>query len=148
MSIWHPKIDYQDPRLLAYLEDLAKDTADQHLGIRVTEIGPDYLCGTVAVDERTRQPFGLLHGGISVVLAESLGSIGANLCIDSASHMCVGTDINATHLLAVREGTVTGRATPIRIGRSSQTWGIELRNADGKLTCVARLTLAVISRRR
>ncbi len=134
--------------MLAHLNDLANNTADQHLGIRVTEIGADYLCGTVPVDERTRQPFGLLHGGISVVLAESLGSIGANLCVDSATHMCVGTDINATHLLAVREGTVSGRAAPLRIGRSSQTWGIELRNADGKLSCVARLTLAVIPRAR
>ncbi|NNF51779.1 MAG: hotdog fold thioesterase [Gammaproteobacteria bacterium] len=147
MTIWFEKYDYTEPGLLEHLNDLARQTADGHLGIRLTEIGPDFLRGTVPVDERTRQPFGLLHGGVSVVLAESLGSVAANLCVDSATSMCVGLDINANHLRAVREGTVTGTARPFRIGRSTQVWGIELENDKQQLSCVARLTVAVLPRR-
>lgn len=146
MSIWHESIDPAQPAVLEHINRLAEGTADEHLGVRVTEIGDDYLRGTVPVDERTRQPFGLLHGGVSVVLAESLGSIGANLCVDTRKRMCVGLDINANHLRPAREGIVTGTARPFRIGRTTQVWGIELRDEREQLTCVARLTVAVIPR--
>jgi len=147
MSIWFEQYDYTEPGLLDRLNDLANDTADSHLGIRLTEIGPDFLRGTVPVDKRTRQPFGLLHGGVSVLLAESLGSVAANLCVDSRTMMCVGMEINANHLRAVRAGTVTGTARPFRIGRSTQVWGIELADDKQQISCVARLTVAVIPRR-
>lgn len=147
MSIWFEHHDHTEPGLLVQIKELARDTADDHLGIQVTEVGPDFLRGTVAVDRRTRQPFGLLHGGVSVVLAESLGSIAANLCVNPATSICVGLDINANHLRAVRAGTVTGTARPFRIGRSTQVWGIELANEKQELTCVARLTVAVIPRK-
>ena len=146
MSIWFEDYDHTTPALLDQLNALARETADSHLGIRLTEIGDDFVRGTVPVDQRTRQPFGLLHGGVSVVLAESLGSVAANLCINPTTSMCVGIDINASHVRAVRSGTVTGTARPFRIGRSTQVWGIELENDQQQLSCVARLTIAVIAR--
>lgn len=146
MSIWHPQFDYRDPTLLERLNGFAENTADQHLGIRLTEIGADFLRGTVPVDQRTRQPFGLLHGGVSVVLAESLGSVAANLCVEPGRARCVGLDINANHLRSVREGLVTGTARPFRIGRTTQVWGIELSDEQDRLTCVARLTVAVLAK--
>lgn len=147
MSIWFEQYDYRSPALIEQLNALSADTADSHLGIRLTEIGADFLRGTVAVNEHTRQPFGLLHGGVSVLLAESLGSVAANLCVDPAVHRCVGLEINASHLRAVRDGSVTGTARPYRIGRSKQVWGIELVDDSAALSCVARLTVAVVSRR-
>lgn len=147
MSIWFDHYDHTEPALLEQLNALGRETADSHLGIRLTEIGGDFICGTVPVDQRTRQPFGLLHGGVSVVLAESLGSVAANLCVDPATSMCVGLEINASHLRSVRTGTVTGTARPFRIGRSKQVWAIELEDDKQRLTCVARLTVAVIPRK-
>lgn len=146
MSVWHEKFDYRDPGLLERLNGFAENTADQHLGIRLTEIGPDFLRGTVPVDQRTRQPFGLLHGGVSVVLAESLGSIGGNLCVDPDTSYCVGIEISASHLRSAREGLVTGIARPLRLGRTIQNWQIELHDTQDRTTCVSRLTLAVVSR--
>lgn len=146
MSIWHPAFDHNDPKLLLQLNKLTADTADQRLGLEFTEIGADYLRGTVPVDERTRQPLGLLHGGVSAVLAESLGSLAANLCVDPEKSRCVGLEINANHLRAVREGVVTGTAKPFRLGRSTQVWGIELQDHQQRLTCVARLTVAVVAK--
>lgn len=147
MSIWFESYDHTSPDLLEQMNALARDTADNHLGIKLTEIGEDFLRGTVPVDKRTRQPFGLLHGGVSVLLAESLGSVGANLCVDPEKFMCVGLDVNANHMRSVRAGTVTGTARAFRIGRSTQVWGIELENDKQQLTCVARLTVAVVPRR-
>lgn len=146
MSIWHASYDHTAPALLERLNAMAEQTADAHLGVKITEIGADFLRGSVPVDARTRQPFGLLHGGVSVVLAESLGSMAANLCVDPASSICVGLDISASHLRSVREGVVTGTARPFRIGRSNQVWGIELHDGRDQLTCVARLTVAVLAR--
>jgi 1,4-dihydroxy-2-naphthoyl-CoA hydrolase len=114
------------------------------LGIRMVEIGDDYIRGTMPVDARTHQPYGLLHGGASVVLAESLGSIGAALCVDRDRYRVVGLEVNANHLRAVRDGQVTGTAKPIHLGRTTQVWGIEIVNEAGKKTCVCRLTMAVI----
>lgn len=116
-----------------------------HLGIEVTEVGDDFVRGTMPVDGRTHQPFGLLHGGASVALAETLGSLAANLAVDE-SRYCVGLEINANHLAAVREGQVTGTARPIHLGRSTQVWDIRIADDAGKPVCVSRLTMAVLNR--
>ena len=115
-----------------------------HLGIVLTEIGPDFLRGTMPVDARTRQPFGLLHGGASVLLAETLGSLAANLCVeDPARQQAVGIEINANHLRAVTAGTVTGTARPVHVGRNTQVWDIRIEDERGRPVCVSRLTLAM-----
>ena len=117
-----------------------------HLGIVFTELGEDFLRGTMPVDQRTLQPYGLLHGGASVLLAETLGSMAANLCVeDPAGGQAVGLEINANHLRAVTEGTVTGTARPLHVGRSTQVWEIRIEDERGRLACISRLTLAVIA---
>jgi 1,4-dihydroxy-2-naphthoyl-CoA hydrolase len=118
----------------------------EHLGMRVTEVGADYVRGTMPVDARTRQPFGLLHGGASVALAESLGSLAGNLCLDAASEMAVGLDINANHVRAVTSGIVTGTARPLHLGRTTQVWEIRIEDDRARLVCISRLTLAVVPR--
>ena len=117
----------------------------EHLGMLVTEVGDDFLRGTMPVDARTKQPFGLLHGGASVALAESLGSLAGNLCLD-ANEMAVGLDINANHLRAVTGGVVTGTARSLHIGRTTQVWEIRIEDERGRLVCISRLTLAVVPR--
>ncbi len=114
------------------------------LGIRITAIGADFVQGTLPVDARTHQPFGLLHGGASVALAETLGSLAANLCCTPGREVAVGLEINANHLRAVREGTVTGTARPLHVGRSTQVWEIRIEDAAGRLVCVSRLTCAIV----
>ncbi|MGI9276532.1 MAG: hotdog fold thioesterase [Endozoicomonas sp.] len=113
-----------------------------HLGMEFTELGEDYLRGTMPVDERTRQPMGLLHGGASVALAESLGSIAGHLACDD-NHYTVGLEINANHLKSVTSGKVTGTARPIHVGRSTQVWEIRIENDQGQMVCISRITLAV-----
>jgi uncharacterized protein (TIGR00369 family) len=121
-----------------------EDTAIASLGIRFTELGEDYLRGTMPVDARTRQPYGLLHGGASVLLAESLASVAANLCVENPQRQqAVGIEINANHLRAVTDGTVTGTARALRVGRNIQVWDIRIEDDRGRLVCVSRLTLAV-----
>ena len=140
MSIW---------RSLLPLETLnagGAGTLMGPLGIEFTEIGADFIRGTMPVDARTHQPFGLLHGGASVALAETLGSMGANMCVDSSRYLCVGQEINANHLKSVRSGHVTGTARPLHVGTRSQVWSIEIVNDSGALVCVSRLTIAVIPR--
>lgn len=122
-------------------------TLIEHLGIRMTDLGTDSLSGSMPVDHRTRQPYGLLHGGASVALAETLGSVAANLCIDNATHIAVGLEINANHLLAATHGHVHGTATAVHIGRSTQVWDIRIHDDQGRPTCVSRLTMAVVPRR-
>jgi 1,4-dihydroxy-2-naphthoyl-CoA hydrolase len=117
------------------------------LGIRFTEVGDDWLRGTMPVDHRTHQPFGLLHGGASVVLAETLGSSAALLTLDTAKEVAVGLDINANHVRGVREGLVTGTARALHLGRSTQVWEIRIENAEGGLVCISRLTMAVVPAR-
>jgi uncharacterized protein (TIGR00369 family) len=129
------------------LNALSRGTAMEPLGILFTEIGPDYLRGTMPVDARTRQPYGLLHGGASVLLAETLGSTAGMLCIGD-DQICVGIEINANHLRGVREGRVTGTARPLHVGRSTQVWEIRIEDDAGQLACVSRLTLAVVPRHR
>ena len=121
-------------------------TLIEHLGIEFTEIGGDFIRGTMPVDGRTRQPYGLLHGGASVALAETLGSTGAVMCIDPTEYQCVGQEINANHVRAARAGLVTGTARPVHLGGRTQVWAIDLVNEAGKLVCTSRLTVAVIRR--
>ena len=114
------------------------------LGIRCTEIGDDFVRGTMPVDGRTHQPYGLLHGGASVALAETLGSLAGNLCLDADKEYAVGLDINANHVRAVSKGIVTGTARPLHIGRTTQVWEIRIEDEAQKLVCISRLTLAVV----
>ena len=129
---------------LEALNALSRGTAMEPLGIVFTEIGPDYLRGTMPVDARTRQPYGLLHGGASVLLAETLGSTAGGLCVDEGQGV-VGIEINANHLAGVREGLVTGTTRPLHVGRSTQVWEIRIEDERGRLACISRLTLAVIA---
>jgi len=137
---------FRRPTTLAELNGLSRETAIERLGIVFTEIGPDFVRGTMPVDARTHQPYGLLHGGASVLLAETLGSTAGNLCLD-ADALCVGIEINANHLAAVREGTVIGTARALHVGRSTQVWEIRIEDEGGRLVCISRLTLAVVQRR-
>ncbi|MBB5944320.1 hotdog fold thioesterase [Xanthomonas sp. 3307] len=136
---------FREPADLAVLNADCRDTLIAHLGIVFTEAGPDWLRATMPVDARTRQPYGLLHGGASVVLAESLGSTAGNLCVEQG-RICVGLEINANHLRSARSGVVTGTARPLHVGRTTQVWEIHIEDAAGKPVCVSRLTLAVVDR--
>lgn len=138
MEIWHAPLD------LAALNAASEGTAMRHLGIAFTAFGPDWIEATMPVDHRTMQPFQLLHGGASVLLAETLGSMAANACLDSSRHVSVGQEINANHVRGVRGGLVTGRATPLHRGRTSQVWEIRIVDEQGKLCCISRITMAVI----
>ncbi|MCH1909967.1 hotdog fold thioesterase [Stenotrophomonas acidaminiphila] len=135
---------FRAPVSLDELNRLSRGTLIEHLGIVFTAAGDDWLQATMPVDERTRQPYGLLHGGASVVLAETLGSSAGNLCVDTASQVCVGLEINANHLRAARSGVVTGTARALHVGRTTQVWEIRIDNEAGKPVCVSRLTLAVV----
>ncbi len=115
-----------------------------HLGIEFTEFGADFLRGTMPVEPRTHQPMGYLHGGASLVLAETLGSVAANYVVDAARQRCLGQEINANHLRPVSDGLVTGTARPFHLGARSQVWSIEIRDPRERLVCVSRLTVAVV----
>lgn len=128
------------------LTDIHRDTAVQHLGMEFLEVGDDFISARVPVDSRTKQPYGLLHGGVSVVLAETLGSCGAAFSVPEG-YRAVGLDINANHLKGATSGWVTGTARPVHIGRTTQVWQIELKNDAGELTCVSRITMAVLQPR-
>ena len=127
------------------LNTLSRGTAIDTLGITCTAAGDDWLQATMPVDERTRQPYGILHGGAPVVLAETLGSSAGNLCVDTGKQVCVGLEINANHVRAVRSGTVTGTARAVHVGRSTQLWEIRIEDEQGRLVCISRLTLAVVA---
>jgi 1,4-dihydroxy-2-naphthoyl-CoA hydrolase len=138
LSIW------KSPQTLEALNAGAAGTMLGHLGIVFREIGGDFLRGTMPVDDRTRQPYGILHGGASVVLAETLGSVGATMCVDREKYLCVGQEINANHVRSARGGLVTGTARPLHIGGRTHVWSIEIANEAGGLLCISRLTIAVI----
>lgn len=138
MSIWH------DQPTLAQLNESIDGCMPGHLGMKITDVGDDYLAGTLPVDARSRQPFGILHGGASVVLAETLGSVAANLVVDGTKYYCVGQEVNANHLRPVAEGEVTGTARPLHLGRTSQVWEIRITDPKGRLNCISRLTMAVV----
>ncbi|PJE47464.1 MAG: esterase [Sediminibacterium sp.] len=131
----------------AHFAEIGKGNMGEHLGMEFTEIGPDYIKGTMPVDHRTKQPYGLLHGGASVALAETLGSVGAAMVVDHTEYICVGQEINANHLRSVRSGFVTGTAKPIHIGSSSQVWEIKIHDERDHLVCISRLTVAVLKRK-
>ena len=123
-----------------------QDTMMSVLGIEITDLGESYVSGKMPVDNRTKQPFGLLHGGASAAFAETLGSIGAGKHVDLEEYSVVGVELNSSHLKAVRTGWVFGKATPIRVGRTMQVWGIDIKNQEDDLICKSRLTLAVIKK--
>ena len=133
-------------KALQKLNGFQKNTITELLGIEITDFGPDYFCGKMPVDHRTVQPYGLLHGGASAVLAESLGSIAGGMQVNRDTQTVVGVEINCNHLRSARDGWVYGKATPVKIGRKIQVWNIEIKNDDGKMVAVSRLTLAVIDK--
>lgn len=140
MNIW---------RSLRSIEELnagGEGTLVARLGILFTEIGPDFVRGTMPVDTRTAQPYGLLHGGASVALAETLGSTGASMCVDTAEYQVVGQEINANHVRAARRGLVTGTARAVHLGGRTHVWTIDIVNDAQKLVCISRITMAVIKR--
>ena len=139
IAIWH-----QRPNIAEL--NSAKDSLVEHLGIEFIELGDDYLKARMPVDHRTVQPMGLLHGGASVALAETLGSSGAYLCVDPAKYVVVGLEINANHVRAVRDGWVIGTARPLHRGRTTQLWEIRITDATDKLVCISRLTMAVLDK--
>jgi 1,4-dihydroxy-2-naphthoyl-CoA hydrolase len=140
MSIWF------QPYTLESVQQRGSGTMVEHLGITIVELGDDFLSGSMPVDHRTVQPMGILHGGASVALAETLGSIAANLVVDPAIKFCVGLDINANHIRPASKGLVTGKAIPIHLGSSTQVWHIEIRDELNKLVCISRLTMAVLDK--
>ncbi|NMM14482.1 MAG: hotdog fold thioesterase [Rhodoferax sp.] len=140
MRIW------KKPISVAELTAISVNTATAHLGIEFLEVGDDFIRARVPVDSRTQQPYGLLHGGVSVVLAETLGSCGAAYAAPEG-HRAVGLDINANHIKGTTSGWVTGIARPVHIGRTTQVWQIDLRNDAGELTCASRITMAVLAPR-
>lgn len=128
------------------LNDLGKGNLTEHLGIQFTEVGDDYLIAKMPVDHRTRQPLGLLHGGASVALAETLGSVAATLTLDLSKQHAVGLEINANHIRSAREGYVYGKTTPIHVGRKTQVWEIRISNEEEKLISICRITMAIIDK--
>ncbi len=136
---------FRGPVSLQDLNALSAGTVIERLGIVFTAVGEDWLQATMPVDARTRQPYGILHGGASVVLAETLGSSAGNLCVDSSERICVGLEINANHVRAKRDGQVTGTARALHVGRSTQLWDIRIEDEQGRLVCTSRLTLSVVA---
>jgi 1,4-dihydroxy-2-naphthoyl-CoA hydrolase len=124
-----------------------KNTLGEHLGMEYTEIGDDFLIGRMPVDHRTHQPMGLLHGGASVALAETLGSVAATMFLDLEKQYCVGLEINANHIKSVRSGFVYGKASAVHIGRRTQVWEIRITSEVGDLVCLSRITMAVLDRK-
>ena len=141
MSIWFK------PYTIEEVQQRGKATMVEHIGIVITELGENFLKGIMPVDHRTVQPMGILHGGASAALAETLGSLAANLVVDSNKKYCVGLDINANHIRAAKKGLVTGIAKPLHLGSSTQVWSIEIFDEENKLVCISRLTMAVLERK-
>jgi 1,4-dihydroxy-2-naphthoyl-CoA hydrolase len=142
MAIWKTPLD------LSRLAQRHAGTVIPHLGIEFTGFGDDWLAARMPVDHRTIQPMGILHGGASVLLAETLGSVASYLCVDSNTHYCVGLDINANHIRPVKEGYVTGEVRPVHLGRTTHVWEIRIVDSANRLTCISRLTMAVMPRDR
>lgn len=140
MSIWYR------PLTLERVQQLHSQGAGlaTHLDIRLTALGDDYLRGDMPVDDRTRQPFGLLHGGANVVLAETLGSLASNFCLETPRFYSVGQEVSASHLRSARSGRVTGTARPIHLGGRSHVWEVRIEDEAGRLSCISRLTMAVV----
>ncbi len=141
MSIW-----FQKELSLQQFEAFDQPDMAKHIGLQFTEVGDNYLKASIPVDERTKQPYGLLHGGASCVLAETLGSVASALVIDPGKFICVGLEINANHVRSARSGRVTGICTPIHIGASTHVWDIKIHDEREKLICVSRLTVAILKK--
>lgn len=131
---------------VAAINQMNQETLTANLGIEFTEVGVDFMCARMPVDDRTRQPFGLLHGGASIALAETLGSVASTALIDLATHAVVGLDINGNHLRAVRSGFVRGTVRPIHVGRRTHVWEIRIEDEEGRLVNISRLTMIVVER--
>ncbi len=129
-----------------YLNDFCKNSLVSHLGIECTELGKDYLSGKMPVDKRTTQPLGLLHGGASVAFAETLGSLASISFIDTSKQICVGLEINANHVKAIKEGYVYGKAQALHIGKKTHLWDIRIENEKKELVCICRLTMAILDK--
>lgn len=142
MSIWFNK-----ELTIEHLKAIDAKTMRDFLGIEWVEVGIDFIKARMPVDERTKQPYGLLHGGASCVLAETIGSIASSMVVDRAQFQCVGLEINANHVHIATAGFVTGIATPLHLGRSTHVWDIKIYNEDEKMVCVSRLTVAIIQKR-
>lgn len=142
MAIW-----YHHALPLEQLQSFANNTMAGHLGIEFTEIGENFLKARMAVDDRTRQPYGLLHGGASAALAETLGSVGSSCVINMDEFICVGLEINANHIRGASEGHVYGTATPLHLGQTTHVWDIRILDSQDKLVCVSRLTVAILKKR-
>jgi 1,4-dihydroxy-2-naphthoyl-CoA hydrolase len=141
MPIWFKDYTLQE------INKRGKKTLVEHLGIEITAVGDDYLEGIMPVDERTKQPAGLLHGGASAAFAETLASTASNMTVDTERNICVGLEINANHISSCTKGTVTGRAEPIHLGKTTQVWSIRISQAD-RLVCMSRMTLMILERSR
>jgi len=141
MAIWAKEYSVKE------LNDFAHHSIEEQLGIQMVELGDQFLAATMPVDHRTRQPFGILHGGASVVLAETLGSMATYLCLESEQQYGVGIEVNANHLRSVSEGIVRGVAHPIHLGKRIHVWEIKIYNSDEELVCISRLTLAIVNKR-
>lgn len=141
MKIWQIEVHIDD------INQRGRGTMSEHLGIEFTEMGDDFLSARMPVNAGTKQPIGIMHGGASCVLAETVGSTAANLCVDMQQFYCVGLDINTNHIRSVRDGYVIGTAKPFHLGKTTQVWGIEIREESGKLVSVNRLTMAVLGRK-
>lgn len=141
MRIFQEKIDVKA------LNGLSRNTMLEQIGIEFTAAGEDFIEATMPVDRRTHQPFGLLHGGASVALAETLGSVAASCCLDHDRQFCVGLEINANHIRGVRQGYVKGTAKPVHIGKKTQVWEIRIVNEADELVCISRITMAVLDKK-
>lgn len=140
MAIW-----FDESFPVSAVNERSRSTLMQHLGIEFTEAGDDYIAAKMPVDERTRQPFGVLHGGASVALAETLASWGAIFVVDRSQYYCVGLEINANHVRAVSSGWVVGTARPVHLGRSTQIWEVRIVDEEKRLVCISRVTMAVLN---
>jgi len=141
MALWY------DPNITPdHLNPLSRGNMGEHLGMEVIEVGEDYIKGRMPVDHRTRQPYGLLHGGASVALAETLGSVASAFVVDRSRYDCVGLEINANHVRGVREGFVYGIVRPLHLGKTTHVWDIRITDEREKLVCISRLTVAIIKK--
>jgi 1,4-dihydroxy-2-naphthoyl-CoA hydrolase len=138
---------FQQNITLAALNEMSNNTLAGMLGIEFTELGDDFIVARMPVDERTRQPLGLLHGGASVALAETLGSVAATLCLDD-SRFCVGLEINANHIRSARNGFVMGRTQPVHLGKQTHVWEIRITNESNELICISRITMAILEKKK
>ncbi|MBO3700492.1 hotdog fold thioesterase [Roseivirga sp. E12] len=138
---------FQEGVTIDAINKMCQNTLVEHLGIEVTELGKDYIIARMPVDHRTHQPMGLLHGGASVVLAETLGSIAASLTLNQKLQHCVGLEVNANHVKSVKSGNVFGKTRPIHLGKRTQIWEITITNDQDELVCISRLTMAVIDKK-